>query len=72
MVATLSLDFFDTLRAPEIEQAVVELERRIRSLYPEVTALFVKPQSVLVASALRRESPGTSDPSGEPSPLADG
>jgi cation diffusion facilitator family transporter len=72
VVATLSLDFFDTLRAPEIEQAVIELERRIRGLYPEVTALFVKPQSVLVASALRKEAPDTSDPSVEASLLDDG
>ncbi len=72
VVATLSLDFFDTLRAPEIEQAVIELERRIRGLYPEVTALFVKPQSVLVASALRKQAPDTSDPSVEASLLDDG
>jgi cation diffusion facilitator family transporter len=72
VVATLSLDFFDTLRAPEIERAVVELESRIRSLYPDVTALFVKPQSVLVASRLRMEAPGMPDPSGDTSPLADG
>jgi cation diffusion facilitator family transporter len=72
VVVMLSLDFFDTLRAPEIEQAVIELERRIRSQYPQVTALFVKPQSVLAASAQRREAPGTFDPSGEPNPLADG
>jgi len=72
VVATLSLDFFDTLRAPEIERAVVELESRIRSLYPDVTALFVKPQSVLVASQLRREAPGMPDPAGDTGPLADG
>jgi cation diffusion facilitator family transporter len=72
VVATLSLDFFDTLRAPEIERAVIELESRIRNLYPDVTALFVKPQSVLVASERRRETPGIADPSGEANPLADG
>src|ERR1700682_5419224 len=72
VVATLSLDFFDTLRAPEIERAVIELESRIRKLYPDVTALYVKPQSVLVASERRREAPGNPDPSGETSPLADG
>jgi cation diffusion facilitator family transporter len=71
VVATLSLDFFDTLRAPEIERAVIELESRIRKLYPDVTALFVKPQSVLLASELRRKAPGTPDPPGETS-LADG
>jgi cation diffusion facilitator family transporter len=57
IVATLSLDFFDYMRAPEIEHAVIELEKRIRSAYPEVSALFVKPQSVLVA-AERRKQPG--------------
>ncbi len=50
VVAMLSLDFFDYLRAPDIERAVIELETRIRGAHPEVSALFVKPQSVLVAS----------------------
>jgi cation diffusion facilitator family transporter len=58
VVATLSLDFFDHLRAPEIERAVVELERRIRSLHPEVSAVFVKPQSVQLAEQLRDGSGG--------------
>ena len=49
MIATLSLDFFDYLRAPDIERAVVELETKIRSAHPDVSAVFVKPQSVLVA-----------------------
>jgi cation diffusion facilitator family transporter len=56
VIATLSLDFFDYLRAPDIERAVVELEARIRSAHPEVSALFVKPQSVLVAA--ERQSAG--------------
>ena len=50
VIATLSLDFFDYLRAPDIERAVVELEARVRSAHPEVSAIFVKPQSVLVAA----------------------
>lgn len=50
VIANVSLDFFDYLRAPDIEQAVVELEARVRKLHPEVSALFVKPQSVLTAS----------------------
>jgi cation diffusion facilitator family transporter len=50
VIATLSLDFFDYLRAPDIERAVLELEARIRSAHPEVSALFVKPQSVLAAA----------------------
>jgi cation diffusion facilitator family transporter len=55
VIATLSLDFFDTLRAPDIETAVVELETRIRRAHPEVSALFVKPQSVTTAAERRRE-----------------
>jgi cation diffusion facilitator family transporter len=50
VIATLSLDFFDYLKAPDIERAVLELETRVRSAHPEVRALFVKPQSVLVAA----------------------
>ncbi len=50
IIATLSLDFQDTLRAPDIERAVVELENRIRSAHPEVSALFVKPQSAQCAA----------------------
>jgi cation diffusion facilitator family transporter len=60
VIATLSLDFFDYLRAPEIERAVVELERRIKIAHPEVVALFVKPQSVQAAAMSRRD--GVSDP----------
>ena len=74
IIANLSLDFFDTLRAPDIERAVVELERRIRSEHPEVSALFVKPQSVLTAA--ESEHSGTTgmtrDPSTEEEPLGDG
>jgi divalent metal cation (Fe/Co/Zn/Cd) transporter len=46
VVATLSLDFFDHMTAPEIERSVADLEQKIRAEHPEVTALFVKPQSV--------------------------
>ncbi len=74
VVATLSLDFFDYLRAPEIERAVVELESRIRGAHPEVSALFVKPQSILAAAASQRAGGVgmTPDPSNGGDPLADG
>jgi cation diffusion facilitator family transporter len=55
VIATLSLDFFDYLRAPDIERAVVELEAQIRAAHPEVSALFVKPQSVLVEAERRSQ-----------------
>jgi divalent metal cation (Fe/Co/Zn/Cd) transporter len=45
VVVTLSLEFSDELRTPEIEAAVRALEARIRAKHPEVIALFVKPQS---------------------------
>ena len=50
VIATLSLDFFDTCARRTSNAAVVELESRIRSAHPEVSALFVKPQSVLAAA----------------------
>jgi cation diffusion facilitator family transporter len=49
VVVYLSLDFFDTMRAPEIEGAVMDLEKQIRGSHPEVSAVFVKPQSVQAA-----------------------
>jgi cation diffusion facilitator family transporter len=58
VIATLSLDFFDYMRAPEIERAVIELETRIRGAHPEVSALFVKPQSVLVAAERSQQGAG--------------
>lgn len=45
VVVTLSLEFADALRTPEIEEAVRSLEARIREKRPEVIALFIKPQS---------------------------
>lgn len=45
ILVALSLEFRDALRAPEIEAAVVELERRVREAHPEVTTVFVKPQA---------------------------
>jgi cation diffusion facilitator family transporter len=64
VIATLSLDFFDYLRAPDIERAVIELETRVRSAHPEVSALFVKPQSVLVAAERSAEGSGGMTPDG--------
>jgi len=45
VVAALSLDFADELRASEIEAKVVEIEHKVRAAHPEVVALFVKPQA---------------------------
>jgi hypothetical protein len=45
IVLTLSLEFSDELRTPQIEEAVQSLEARVRQRHREVVALFVKPQS---------------------------
>lgn len=55
VTAMLSLDFFDYMRAPDIERAVMELETQIKRAHPEVWAIFVKPQSVQVAAERLRQ-----------------
>jgi divalent metal cation (Fe/Co/Zn/Cd) transporter len=45
VVAMLSVEFADTMRAPDIEEAVIDLEKTVREANPEVVALFVKPQT---------------------------
>jgi len=45
IVAALSLDFEDHLTAAQIEEAVVEIERKVRESHPQVVALFIKPQT---------------------------
>src|SRR3954471_22106067 len=45
VVAALSLEFKDELTTPQIEQAVAAIERRIGQQHPEVSRIFVKPQS---------------------------
>lgn len=45
VVALLNVGFVDTLSAGEVERAVELIEQQIKSAYPEVEAVFVKPQS---------------------------
>jgi cation diffusion facilitator family transporter len=45
VVASLSLEFEDTLRVPDIESIVADLEDRIRKARPDVFLVFVKPQT---------------------------
>jgi len=44
IVAMLSLEFADTVLAPDIEEVVTGLEKSVREANPEIVALFVKPQ----------------------------
>ena len=45
VIAILSLKFADTMLAPQIEETVMMLEKKVRDANPEVVALFVKPQT---------------------------
>src|SRR5690606_22096538 len=45
IVVAFSIELEDELRTPEIEQVVIKLERRIRQAHPEVTSVFVNPQT---------------------------
>ncbi|MBB6410019.1 cation diffusion facilitator family transporter [Mesorhizobium sangaii] len=45
IVAALSIEFEDHLTAPEIEACVERLEARLKKEMPEITRLFVKPQT---------------------------
>jgi divalent metal cation (Fe/Co/Zn/Cd) transporter len=55
VVAMLSVDFQDRATAGEIEACVLEIERRVRAAHPEVTGIFVKPQSAATWTARRAE-----------------
>ena len=45
IVAALSAEFEDRMRATDIEACVERIEARIRAEHPDVTTLFVKPQT---------------------------
>ncbi|WP_062114667.1 cation diffusion facilitator family transporter [Aureimonas sp. AU40] len=45
IVAALSAEFEDALTAPEIEACVRRIETAIQAEHPEITTLFVKPQT---------------------------
>lgn len=45
IVAAISAEFDDHMTAPEIERTVERLERELRSDVPQVTTMFIKPQS---------------------------
>ena len=45
IIAALSADFHDTLTTPQIEACVLRIERAVQQTHPDITALFVKPQT---------------------------
>jgi cation diffusion facilitator family transporter len=44
VVVNLSIEFHDTLPIPEMEAAVERIEKAVKKTFPQVTALFIKPQ----------------------------
>jgi len=62
--AALSLDFEDDMSARAVEDAIVDIERKVRATHPEVVALFIKPQTGRAYRDTVRErfgSPGAVD-----------
>ncbi len=55
IVAALSAEFEDNVSVPDVEACVVRLERRLKREHPEITMLFVKPQTPATWQAWRRE-----------------
>jgi cation diffusion facilitator family transporter len=62
VVAMLSLEFSDVMLAPQIEEAVINLETKVRDENPEIVALFVKPQTAKTFRDQRERSLGQAPP----------
>jgi hypothetical protein len=58
----LSIEFADAMRAPQIEEAVMDLENQVRATNPEIIALFVKPQTATVFEDQRHRYVGPAPP----------
>jgi divalent metal cation (Fe/Co/Zn/Cd) transporter len=56
VVLALSVKFDDALTTPEIEQAVLDMESKVRAAQPRVFVLYVKPQSPEAYTAALRRS----------------
>ena len=54
ILVALSLKFGDDMRTVQIEDQVIAVERKVRAAYPQVVALFIKPQSDKSFRASRR------------------
>jgi cation diffusion facilitator family transporter len=60
IVAALSAEFADDLTTPTIEACITRLEAKVKAAHPEITVLFVKPQSAGTYRK-RRASIGSAD-----------
>ena len=57
ILVNVSLDFEDDLTAGEIEETVTRLEKRIRSVHPEVSRIFIEVQSAAGHHEMRPHQP---------------
>ncbi|WP_188517910.1 cation diffusion facilitator family transporter [Alsobacter metallidurans] len=62
ITASLSVEFDDDLRTPDIERAVDSIEKRVRAENPAITTLFVKPQTAGSFARARRVRFGLPEP----------
>ncbi|MDA0625208.1 cation transporter, partial [Acinetobacter baumannii] len=53
VVAMLSAEFEDDRTTPQIEECITRIEQAVKREYPELTALFIKPQTPEVYRARR-------------------
>jgi cation diffusion facilitator family transporter len=60
VVAALSAEFEDSLTTPQIEACINRIEKQAKATHPELTALFVKPQTPEIWRA-RREAIARTD-----------
>ena len=56
VLLNLSLDFADHLSSAEVEAAISQLERTIKSAFPEVTRVFIEAQSLIGHEESRRRA----------------
>jgi cation diffusion facilitator family transporter len=54
IVAALSVEFIDKLNTTQIEETVLALERAIHAKHPDITAVFIKPQTAHIFQSRRR------------------
>jgi len=64
VVAMLSAEFEDALTTPQIEACITRIEAAAKREYPELTALFIKPQEAKVFHSRRAALKPSSDASG--------
>lgn len=58
IVASISVDFNDTLSAADVETIVATIEQRVRTVHPEIVLLLIKPQSAAAFERARATPPG--------------